>query len=39
MGKEMKKMIALVMCLMLCLAAVPVYAGETGETAEFPAGC
>ena len=30
MGNKMKKMIALVLCLMLCLAAVPVYAGETG---------
>ena len=30
----MKKMIALIICLMLCLAALPVYAEEKGETAE-----
>ena len=30
----MKKMIALIMCLMLCLAAVPMHAEETEETAE-----
>ena len=30
----MKKMIALILCLMLCLAVVPVYAGEVGQTGE-----